>query len=191
MNNNQPFIIIISGPSGVGKGSIIKEVLKQSPRLSIAISATTRPPRKMERDCIDYYFLSEEAFNKKIDQDEFLEWSWVHKNKYGTLKSEVEYYLNNGYDVILEIDIQGAQKIKKKMGRVITIFITPPTFQDLIDRLHGRNTDNKDVIEHRLETANKELSAIGQYDYIVVNKDIQTAIQDVLEIINMAKLETI
>lgn len=191
MNTNIPFIIIISGPSGVGKGTIIKEVLKQNPQSRIAVSATTRLPRPTEEAGKDYYFLSEEEFDVKIQQNDFLEWSLVHNNKYGTLKSEVEYYLNNGYDVILEIDIQGAHQIKKSHTRVISIFITPPTFQALIERLQGRNTDHSDVIKHRLAAAGRELSAIGQYDYIVVNKDIPTAIQEVCEIIRQVKNQII
>lgn len=187
-----PFIIIISGPSGVGKGSIIKGLLQKKADLKIAISATTRLPRPQEKNKRDYYFLEEHLFNEKIKNNEFLEWAEVHRHKYGTLKSEVDYYLNKGYDVILEIDIQGALQVKKHGGNnIVSIFITPPSFQDLIERLHARNTEKQSDINARLKAAEKELNAIGEYDYIVINNDIETAINDILEIIENVKREII
>lgn len=187
-----PFIIIISGPSGVGKGSIIKGLLQKKADLRIAISATTRLPRPQEKNKRDYYFLEEHLFSEKIKNNEFLEWAEVHRHKYGTLKSEVDYYLNKGYDVILEIDIQGALQVKKHGGNnIVSIFITPPSFQDLIDRLHARNTEKQSDINARLKAAEKELNAIGEYDYIVINNNIETAINDILEIIENAKREII
>ncbi|MFA5878842.1 MAG: guanylate kinase [Candidatus Margulisiibacteriota bacterium] len=191
MKKKKPFIIIISGPSGVGKGSIIKGLIKRNPKLKIAISATTRLPRPQEKNKNDYYFIEEKLFIEKIKRNEFVEWAEVHKKKYGTLKSEVDYYLNAGYDVILEIDIQGALQVKKHGGNIISIFITPPSFQDLIDRLHTRNTEAQKDIDYRLKAAGKELNAIGEYDYIVVNNDIETAINDILEIVEKTKIETI
>ena len=187
-----PFIIIISGPSGVGKGSIIKGLLQKKADLKIAISATTRLPRPQEKNKRDYYFLEEHLFNEKIKNNEFLEWAEVHRHKYGTLKSEVDYYLNKGYDVILEIDIQGALQVKKHGGNnIVSIFITPPSFQDLIERLHARNTEKQSDINARLKAAEKELNAIGEYDYIVINNDIEPAINDILEIIENVKREII
>ncbi len=190
-DQNKNFIIIISGPSGVGKGSIIKGLIKKNPKIKIAISATTRLARPQEANKRDYYFVTEKFFNEKIKNHEFLEWAEVHGHKYGTLKSEVDYYLKNGYDVILEIDIQGARQVKKHGGRIISIFISPPSFQDLIERLHNRNTEKSDAIETRLNSAEKELKAIAEYDYIVINDTIESGIKDILDIIKKAKKEII
>lgn len=184
-------VIVISGPSGVGKGTIIKRAMAERPSICMATSATTRAPRPGEIDGADYFFLSAEKFDQKIAEDDFLEWCQVHGNRYGTLKSEVVQKLENGYDVILEIDIQGADKVRRMLGSVVSIFITPPTFEDLIDRLHGRNTEAAEVINRRLAMAGKELSAMGEYDYILVNNNIDTATEDFLAIIDMVKKDSI
>ena len=185
------YIIIISGPSGVGKGTIIKGVLDRMSDIRITTSATTRKQRPNEINNKDYFFLSEEEFDHKVQNGEFLEWCIVHQNKYGTLKEEVEKYLNQGYDTILEIDIQGAKKIRQQIKNVISVFITPPTFEDLIRRLFNRKTDEEDVIVRRLSMAGKELASIGEYDYIVVNNDISSAIEDIIDIIKSVKKENI
>jgi guanylate kinase len=178
------YVIIVSGPSGVGKGTLIKRVLAKMPNLFLAVSATTRQPREKEVEGVNYYFLSESEFNRNIEEDNFVEWCDVHQHKYGTLKEEVERYINNGKDVIVEIDIKGAKKVKSKMDRVISIFITPARFEDLIERLQSRNTEKKDVIARRLSIAGQELAEIGSYDYIVVNNEIDNAENDIINIID-------
>lgn len=183
------FIIIISGPSGVGKGTIIREVLKHKPELKVSISACTREPRNYEEDGVHYHFLPQDVFFEKVKKHEFIEWCEVHSNMYGTLHSEVDAMVNAGQDVILEIDTQGARKIMSEFSRVISIFITPPTFEDLIKRLHNRNTEKKEVIEHRLSMAGKELAAIGEYDFIVVNNKVDQTVDDILTMIDQAKEE--
>ncbi len=185
------YLIIISGPSGVGKGTIIKETLKKVSNIGLAVSATTRDPRVNEEEGKDYYFLTKSDFENKIQEDAFLEWCVVHNNKYGTLKKEVEQYVENGFDVILEIDIKGAEKVKNNKYKTVSIFISPPTFQDLIDRLKSRNTEKKEVIEKRLSIAGKELAETGAYDYVVINSDINEAVKDIISIIKDLRSEII
>ncbi|MCP4050840.1 MAG: guanylate kinase [bacterium] len=185
------YLIIISGPSGVGKGTIIKETLKKVSNIGLAVSATTRDPRVNEEEGKDYYFLTKSDFENKIQEDAFLEWCVVHNNKYGTLKKEVEQYVENGFDVILEIDIKGAEKVKNNKYNTVSIFISPPTFQDLIDRLKSRNTEKKEVIEKRLSIAEKELAETAAYDYVVINSDINEAVKDIISIIKDLRSEII
>jgi guanylate kinase len=178
------FVVIISGPSGVGKGTIIRKVRKKIPKLGLAISATTRSPRPHEEDGLSYHFLSNDEFETNINKNCFLEWCNVHQHKYGTLKSEVDQFVDKDKNIIVEIDIQGALKIKQSEYNTLSIFITPPKFQDLVDRLKNRNTETDDVIQKRLTIAGNELDAIGKYDYIVVNDDIDNAVKDIFHIIN-------
>ena len=180
-------VIIVSGPSGVGKGTIIRAVIAKMPNIKLAVSACTRKPRPGEKDGVDYYFLDNASFSEKVQNNEFLEWCEVHGNRYGTLKSEVDDAVSKGNDIILEIDIQGAEKIRNKLNRRVSIFITPPSFEDLIQRLYNRNTDQPDVIKQRVLMAGHELAAIGEYDYIVVNNDINTAVEDITNIIKRFK----
>ena len=177
-------IVIVSGPSGVGKGTIIKGVLSRVPSMKVAISATTRLPRRAESNRKNYYFLSDSEFDKKIKEGDFLEWCDVLNKRYGTLKSEVEATVSQGKDVMLEIDTQGAQKVKNRLPESILIFIVPPTIKDLEQRLANRQTEKGSDIKHRLDKAKVELSEIDYYDYVVVNKDIDKAIQSVVDIID-------
>lgn len=174
-------IYIISGPSGVGKGTLIREVLKQV-QAKLAVSATTRPPRTGEIDGVDYFFLSDALFSLYIEESKFLEWCQVHSRKYGTLKSEVLDPVSKGQDVILEIDVQGALKVKAQILEAITIFIAPPQFETLSERLTERNTDSSADIATRLENAKRELSEMQHYDHVVVNNQIQDATRQILSI---------
>lgn len=176
--------LVFSGPSGVGKGTIIRAVLSQRQDTHLAISATTRPPRNTEENGKDYYFLSEDAFKQKIDAGDFVEYCTVHGNYYGTLRSEVDDALNQGQDVIIEIDVQGARKAKKTYAELVGIFIKPPSKADLVQRLTTRNTDPEAVIQRRLAEVETEMAAMPEYDYVVENDNLETAIQDVLNIID-------
>ncbi|NQY75180.1 MAG: guanylate kinase [Candidatus Margulisbacteria bacterium] len=179
-------LIIISGPSGVGKGTIIQELLKLVPNLHLAISATTRKPRKNETNKNDYYFLSDVEFSTRIEKGDFLEWVIFQDHKYGTLTSEVTKWVQKGHNVILEIDTKGAKKVQdleEFSHELVSIFIMPPTFEDLYNRLHGRQTNLKEDIDSRLHMAGKELAAIGQYGYIVVNKSVSDAANEIISII--------
>lgn len=169
-------LVIISGPSGVGKGTIVNLLIeryhKEQKKLYLSISCTTRKPREGEVDGKHYYFISERKFNSMIKKDDFLEYNKYGTGKYyGTPKSTVLNYLNDGYDVILEIDINGYQQIKEKYPECIGIFIMPPCVDELLNRLKNRNTETIDVINTRLETAKREIANRDIYDYIIVNEN--------------------
>lgn len=183
-------LFVISGPSGVGKGSLIEALLKECHNLSFSISATTRPPRPYEKEGIHYFFLTKPMFEEKKKKNEFLEWAEVHGHAYGTLKHFVEEKLTNQQDVILDIDVQGALQVKKRVPEAILIFIAPPKFSELYERLKGRDTENTPEIEKRLEDAKQELQAVNAYHYLVINKILPEAVEDVKAIIRAEKCKT-
>lgn len=177
-------LIVLSGPSGAGKGTICNELLKQVDTLSLSISMTTRSPRGNEVDGKDYYFVTKEQFEEDIKKGNFLEYAKVHgDNYYGTPKRKVEESLASGKDIILEIDIQGALEVKEKMEEGIFIFIMPPSMRELKDRLIKRNTESKDKIIDRFKNAYKEINEVTKYNYIVINDEIQNAVDKVKAII--------
>ncbi|WP_088555018.1 guanylate kinase [Calderihabitans maritimus] len=184
---DQGLLIVISGPSGAGKGTLCSALQRKMPNLRYSISATTRPPRKGEIDGVNYYFFSKEEFLKKVEAGEFLEWAEVYGNYYGTLKSEVGKLLKQGADVLLEIDIQGAMQIKKKFPQAVFIFIVPPSLEELRKRIIKRGTDSPEVIEKRLRCAADELSFIDEYDYVVVNDELEKALDKLVAIITAEK----
>lgn len=184
-NKRKGTLFIISGPSGTGKGTVIKELLKNHEKdVFLSISATTRAPRDGEADGIHYHFKTHDEFKTMIDNDGLLEWACFCGNYYGTPKKTVDDMLENGVDVILEIEIQGAMKIKEKDIGAKYIFILPPSFEELKQRLIGRQTESADVIEKRLETAKGELPYAEKYDYVVVNDDVEKAVGRIESIIN-------
>lgn len=177
-------LIVISGPSGAGKGTICKKILKKNKNLCMSISMTTRQPRGREKDGKEYYFVSKEEFEEKIKENKFLEYATVHNDQYyGTPKENVESMINDGKDVILEIDIQGAQKIKETFKESIFIFIMPPSMKILRDRLVKRKTESKDKIVERFKTAYKEMNEKSKYNYVVVNDELKLAVEKTLAII--------
>lgn len=176
-------LIIISGPSGAGKGTIVKALQSLFPTIHLSISATTRMPRGSEIDGVDYYFLKQEVFNKMIEEDTLLEWAEVYGNFYGTPRHFVQEKLERGNDVILEIDIQGALQVKEKMPEAVLIFIAPPSRTELETRLVGRNSDSKEEIKKRLQCMDGEIKLADGYDYIVVNDSINRAIDNIHAII--------
>lgn len=183
-------LIVISGPSGAGKGTVIKGVLKKKPELVYSVSYTTRPKREREVNGRDYFFVSKEEFEKMIERGEFLEWAKVYGYYYGTSKSFVLEKLKQGKDVILEIEIQGAKKIREVFDRnnAIFIFIAPPSFQELKKRIEKRRRgESEEEIKRRLEFAKEEIKEAEKYDYIVINDDIDRAVEEVLCIINREK----
>ena len=188
----QGCIFCLCGPSGVGKSSIIKKVKELNPELKFSISCTTRNIRKGEVDGIDYYFLTKQQFEKKIEHNDFLEYACVHNNYYGTLTKELIEKTANGKDLILDIDIQGFLNIKETIKRdttlakkIVFIFIAPPKFSDLEARLNFRGTEDENSLIKRLETAKKELEHWQNFDYLIINDNLEKAIQHFNNIINL------
>jgi guanylate kinase len=177
-------LFIISGPSGVGKGTVITGLLAKQSNIRLAVSACTRLPRESEVDGADYHFIDDVEFERKVSEDAFLEWCEVHGNRYGTLKNEVDTHVNEGQNVLLEIDTKGAQKVKKRRPEVIQIFIAPPSLETLRSRLIGRNTENSDIIDGRMKTAEAELASMDRYDYVVINNEIDETVDETLRIMN-------
>lgn len=162
-------IFVVSAPSGAGKTSLCKRVVDLFTDLRHSISYTTRAPRGSERDGIDYNFVSEGRFLEMVENDEFVEWAFVHGNRYGTAEESLRRCEEEGIDVILDIDVQGAAQIRKKLKRGVYIFVLPPSPEDLEKRLKGRGTDGDEVIRERLSNAREEVSQISNYDYIIIN----------------------
>jgi len=187
MNKSRGLLIVFSGPSGSGKGTVLKEALKKSNDLCVSVSATTRAPRDGETDGVDYMFYSKEQFLELVSGNGFLEWACFCENYYGTPRAEVERLLDSGKNVVLEIEVQGAMKIKEKCPDAVLIFNLPPSMEELKKRLVGRNTDAEDVIKKRLETAVWEISQADEYDYILVNDVIEAAADRFLAIIEGEK----
>lgn len=168
-------LIVVSGPSGSGKGTIIKDLLQKNKNIWLSISCTSRKPRENERDKVDYYFLDKESFEEKIKNNEMLEYAQYGDNYYGTPKEYIKNHLDNGEDVILEIEIQGALKVKDLLPETLFIFILPPSMQELRKRLEKRNTETKEKIEKRFATAYKEINEVSKYNYVVVNDNVEDA----------------
>ena len=176
-------VFVITGPSGVGKGTLIKRLLAACPNLELSISATTRAPREGEVDGRDYHFLSPAEFERRVEEKDFLEFATYSGNRYGTLRSEVERRLDAGHSVVLEIEVQGAQQVRQAKEDSIQIFIAPPDPAVLRERLAGRGTDSAEAIDKRLETAEIELASQGDFDYRVVNDDLDAAAERLVAIV--------
>lgn len=177
-------LIIISGPSGVGKGTVCAELMRIRSDLTLSISATTRPKRPKEVNGENYYFYSIEEFNDLIDRGELLEFAQVHGNYYGTPKAFVEEKIEEGHDVILEIDVQGAMQVKQNIDAGIFIFLLPPKVVDLETRIRKRATENEENILLRLKNAEQEISMLHDYDYAVVNDDVGRCAETISKIID-------
>lgn len=177
-------LIILSGPSGVGKGTVREELFKdESLNLAYSISMTTRKPRPAEKDGIDYFFVEEDEFKKKIDEDKLLEWAQFVGNYYGTPKDYVDQLLDEGKNVVLEIEVQGALQVMKKCPYATTIFIVPPSMEELERRIRGRRTEDEEIVQQRLTKARKEIATKGEYKYVVENDDILEAKDKIAKII--------
>lgn len=176
-------LFVVSGPSGAGKSTITKLIVEREKELFLAISVTTRAPRKGEIDGKDYYFFTKEKFESKVKNDEFLEYACVHGNYYGTLKLEIIKKISDGKNIILEIDVQGGEQVKEKFPQSILVFVTAPNEEELAKRLVGRATDSKEVIKKRLENSIAELKYQEKYDHVIVNNVLEEAIEDLKKII--------
>ena len=178
------FPVILSAPSGGGKTTIAREVLRRRDDIGYSVSCTTRTPRPGEVDGKDYYFLSRAEFARKRDRGEFAESAEVHGNLYGTLRSEVERVLASGRHVMMDIDVQGAAQFRRVFPQSVTIFVLPPSADVLLDRLRGRQTESKEQLAARLSSALQELQAVDEYEYVVVNDALELAVQRVESIID-------
>ena len=176
-------LIVVSGFSGSGKGTIMKEMMRQYDNYALSISATTRNPRPGEEDGREYFFKTVEEFEKMIAKDELIEYARYVDNYYGTPRAYVEEQLDAGKDVILEIEIQGALKVKEKFPETLLLFVTPPTAKELRNRLVGRGTETMDVIDFRMNRAKEEAEGMDQYDYLIINDVLQDCVEQMHRII--------
>ena len=175
MMNNKGTLFVITGPSGAGKGTVLKQVMQSLDQLYFSVSATTRAPREGEVDGVHYHFLTKERFEELIANDRFLEYARYAENYYGTPLDPVEEHLEQGHDVILEIELQGALQVKKRLPKAVLVFIAPPSFEELESRLRGRGTEAEEVILNRLAIARQECANMDEFRYIVVNDEVESA----------------
>ena len=176
-------LVVISGASGTGKGTVCKALFEVEKNLSFSVSATTRKPREGEKDGVNYYFLTKDEFEKRIEAGEFLEWANVYGNYYGTPMKEVSNRLKNGEDILLEIDTQGAINVMEKMPKGVFIFLLPPSMDELKRRIEGRGTETEESLKKRLGAAKTEIALAEKYDYTVVNDEVENAVKHISAIL--------
>ena len=183
MLQRSSLLFIVSAPSGTGKTSVCRRLLRWIPDLIPSISYTTRPPRTDEQEGMDYWFVSPETFQEKRDKGEFAEWAMVHGCFYGTPLEEIKKNIALGKDILLTIDVQGAERLHQIFPKVITIFLLPPSWEILRERLGERKTDSREDMERRLNRARKEIAHCKDYDYLIINKDLEAAVEELRAII--------
>ncbi|AEM73106.1 guanylate kinase [Caldicellulosiruptor acetigenus] len=183
-------LIVISGPAGTGKGTVVGRLLEKNPNIKLSISKTTRKPRPGEKEGVNYFFVSREQFEEEIKNERFLEYAEYNNNYYGTPKDFVFEALEKGFDVILEIETQGALKIKKAFSDAVLIFLLPPSIEELYRRLVKRGTESEDEIRARLEIAKNEIKLVSEYDYCVINDNVDDAAEKIQKIIEVEKLKS-
>ncbi len=176
-------VFVITGPSGVGKGTLIRGLMERLPQLELAVSATTRSPRPGESDGADYHFLTREQFDRKVSEGDFVEHADYAGRSYGTLRSELEGRVQAGVPVVLEIEVQGARQVREAMPEAVQVFIAPPSLQALRTRLVGRGTDDQTEVERRLRVAEEELEAQPEFGHVVVNDRLEEALERLTEVV--------
>ena len=176
-------VFVITGPSGVGKGTLIGGLMQRLPALELSVSATTRQPRKGESDGVDYHFLGSDEFQARVQRGEFVEHADYAGRRYGTLRSELDDRVAEGRPVVLEIEVQGARQVREAVPDAVQVFIAPPSLEALRDRLAARGTDDADVVARRLEVASRELEAQSEFGYVVVNDDLDRALSELTGIV--------
>ena len=182
-------LFVLSSPSGAGKSTIARMLMKSDPQIALSVSATTRKPRPNEKNGVDYHFVSDEEFDQLVSDDAFLEWAHVFDHRYGTLKASVEKLLEDGKDVLFDIDWQGAQQLHQRAGsQVAQVFILPPSIEELRSRLKKRASDSDEVIAGRMARARAEISHWDGYDYVVVNDDVERCFTDVQKILRAERM---
>ena len=180
-------LLVISGPSGTGKGTLVAKLLEKDPTFVFSVSVTTRAKRENEIEDVHYHFISDAEYDKLLDEDAFIEHASVHGNRYGTLKSEVYARMESGQNVLLDIDPQGARAVMEKEPDCVSVFILPPSYHDLKVRLHTRNTEKEEEIERRLHNARGEIEQMNRYRYLVVNDDLELAFDQLVAIVRAEK----
>ena len=176
-------LYVLSGPAGAGKGTVLQTVFSRLDNISYSVSCTTRAPRPGEVDGVHYHFMDDVSFRKMVDEGMFLEWADVHGHCYGTRKDTVDRALDGGSDLILEIDVQGAANVKSKMPEAVTIFITPPTFEELVRRLTNRGTESGTELELRIKNAEYEMDQAAKYQYLIINDTVDRAAEEFIKIV--------
>lgn len=176
-------VFVITGPSGVGKGTLIRGLMERLPKLELSVSATTRAPRPGERDGIDYHFLSREEFDRRVGEEDFVEHADYAGRSYGTLRSELEDRVREGVPVVLEIEVQGARQVRAAMPEAVQVFIAPPSLAALRTRLIGRGTDDSEEVERRLRVAEEELTAQPEFAHVVVNDRLDEALERLTSVV--------
>jgi len=181
--NKEPIILIVSSPSGGGKTTIVSRLISMVPGIKRSVSYTTRKPREGEQDGEDYIFVSEESFNDKIAQKELLEWEKNFGYLYGTSEKQVRETLEGGNDVVLSIDVKGARRVKQKFPQSISVFIMPPSVDELTERLRDRNTEKREELDIRLKESSREIEESESYDYLIMNEDLDKAVEELRTIV--------
>jgi guanylate kinase len=190
LNQNKGRLIVFSAASGAGKTTIVKQILKEFPQIIFSISATTRPKRETETSGVEYFFLSDEEFKNKIENDEFVEWEKFYDYYYGTLKSFISENIEVGKTVLLELDVKGALTIKRLYPYAHLIYISPPSFEELVNRLRQRNTESETDFQKRIERAKMELGLKDKFDYIIENRELEKAVSEAKSLVNKILEET-
>ncbi len=189
--NRKGMLLVISGPSGTGKGTLVERLLSRDPTFVFSVSATTRARRKNEIEDVHYHFISEAEYDKLLEEDAFLEHASVHGHRYGTLKEEVFGRMDRGENVLLDIDPQGAQSVMERVPDCVSVFILPPSYAELRVRLHTRNTEQPEEIERRLRNARGEIARMNRYRYLVVNDNLDLAFDQLLAIVRAEKQNSV
>ena len=184
-------LLVISGPSGAGKGTLVSKLLDKDPTFAFSVSVTTRARRDNEIEDVHYHFISDEEYDKLLEADAFLEHASVHGNRYGTLKQEVYERMERGQNVLLDIDPQGARTVMEKEPECVSVFILPPSYHDLKVRLHTRNTEKEEEIQRRLHNARGEIEQMGRYRYLVVNDNLELAFDQLSSIVRAEKQNSV
>ena len=185
---NKGGVFVVAGPSGSGKDTLFKELFKRKPEIKFSISSITRPMRVGEVEGEKYNFITREKFLIMLENDELLEYNEYIGNYYGTPKAPVIAAIEKGEDILIEVDVNGAKEICQKLPEAVTVFIMPPSYQELKRRLSGRGTETQDLIDKRMKEALNEIARATEFDYIVVNDDLQTAVDDIIEVISSSRL---
>jgi guanylate kinase len=190
LSDHRPTVIVVSAPSGAGKSTILSRVLQAREGLRFSVSHTTRPPRESEAEGVHYRFVDRAAFEKLVAQGRFLEYAEVHGHLYGSSIQEYEAAEREAKDLLLDLDVQGARSLRKRLKEVVTVFILPPSYEDLVQRIRGRAQDNEGAISRRLEAAEEEMKWYPEYDYVLVNDDLDQCARNLSAIIEASRYRT-